>query len=1488
MEKTKNTFQDGLIMDFSPDNTGATSLTSALNATILTFNGNEMSLQNDMGNGRVETAYLPEGYIPVGTCEFGDIIYIASYNPLTNRAQIGCFPSPERNISSEEIGGLEQSLNYTDFQVVEGGQPTGELKSTAVRKVLIDNRNTNPGDKYIIFSEQASANFEKFGELENSKKYLKLSVVSIDGTGKITYLDTDTHYYLHDTEGKTIYDHFISPKQIVNSTDIDEYRNMLQSGWNIFSSKNPGKLAILAELNTIDRFSCTYSVLVNEIPANKKYKDGAIKYTVYFTPTFDSNAEHKVYLSRETIYSTEEDGLKNIDGTNQFKVTKDQFEQTDLSIYLNNPTEEIPNYHDTNFDNFEGPITYPEPEPVKSGHNYLAFEIEIPYKNGELIKSGALIYSCNIIPAMPFGRLDYLKVPITIDFNKIGTGEVGLTRWRYYNYGTQCTLQYGLEIYNKPNYKTKKVIIDFYDNTGHAARYTLEDQDSFSGIRTEYLGFNDENYNYRLTKVKEIKDNKTVYLLHKGLEYREFDSTKDSIDDDHPTINGLKLLKQVDNERIDSEYVIESDGKMIYQNDAGKLYSNLLYAAHIQIYSSEIEENGEFKKDSSLTLDEQYWRWLWTNPMYNEYYYQVDDFGELKFQLDLDINAIFEAGNTYKWEDKVINNLDNNITDGCYHTYSANIQYIGQNGDGNINLYTSPGLQNDYGCFNLIENSTGGTSELDKFKLEIYLGKSTISYSDYNNNYEYSMSQIPLLREDEQFLSISKMNNYSNNITGRENAKFIDQTEEMNKEGTTINDTFNVCFAGATPEPIVLDDEEGEVTAQYIETNLSQCYYKNTENKKSIILNLAASLFTKAYVCGTQSYTGDCPTYSPIISNEQELNGYGISGIVTGGTAYLRMNTAFMGMVGGKDEEYSFSTLQTNNNIFNSADVDDNEQHKPGCNLSFNSYGNNTYTELYNQYVENNLNKFFIYYPGGDEEYTFTSIRGNSGFEEVRNGLNDRQPRPNYGNPIERKKYCIQFAVDEVIKGGIFLPDINNHTLHAIKPYSAVGILCMKHPSGGFVAFNTIYLDYDSTYEDNGGSYPQTAKLKSNVDYTQYPNFSFPLYILLSRIYTKNKTIPSNGETIKLPNYVKRSQYSTVLTKDVILKVSQKSDNCNIAMSGINYNEYKNNLLEVIKKVVSDESQINEEALHLSFSDCAKNTVLTLEVTNNSIDFPEIEDQALLSYNGMVIPCKKIQDEQFYIYYNGELLPYYDQAYKFTESVLTNNLSHILGKSITGINYITPAKVKIDTTELEKAADFLAMYYQQFYDSSDFRIFIEQVLENMSNHHGYGEEAIKDIILRHLESQFSSGSEEQYAFGTYFKTPQQFYQKWRQQFPTLFLYEVQSKVTNSQGDTMYQYLKKQITLAPSYTGEKYEFVSIGFNFCHADRYTTDLITITPQLSLSENFEYNNSLELKENSPHNMLKICMGHGGQNLGDRLNGLQCIMKDVSIDITHRITEN
>lgn len=280
----KNTFGDGLIMDFAPDNTQATCLTHALNATLLTMNGNELSLQNDMGNGRVETAYLPEGYIPVGTCEFGDIIYIASYNPLTNKSQIGCFPSPERNISSKELSSAQHNIDNSKFQ-----DSNGKIINTSIKQVLIDN-NLNPGDKYIIYVSQTDMlekNYTYLSDLGNTDhihggfpKIVKLHIVSIEDSGKITYLDSSVRWYdkiKHTSSGintsqsvtkdnigeKSNLDFYINIAQDTqgsNQPDIDSYRNLLSSGYSIFQSKVSGKLAILAELETITGFECTYNV----------------------------------------------------------------------------------------------------------------------------------------------------------------------------------------------------------------------------------------------------------------------------------------------------------------------------------------------------------------------------------------------------------------------------------------------------------------------------------------------------------------------------------------------------------------------------------------------------------------------------------------------------------------------------------------------------------------------------------------------------------------------------------------------------------------------------------------------------------------------------------------------------------------------------------------------------------------------------------------------------------------------------------------------------------------------------------------------------------------------------------------------------------------------------------------------------------------------------------------------------------------------------
>ena len=60
-----NVFSEGLITDLNPITTPNNVLTNALTATLITMNGNEFVLRDDLGNGRVETAQLPTGFVPL-------------------------------------------------------------------------------------------------------------------------------------------------------------------------------------------------------------------------------------------------------------------------------------------------------------------------------------------------------------------------------------------------------------------------------------------------------------------------------------------------------------------------------------------------------------------------------------------------------------------------------------------------------------------------------------------------------------------------------------------------------------------------------------------------------------------------------------------------------------------------------------------------------------------------------------------------------------------------------------------------------------------------------------------------------------------------------------------------------------------------------------------------------------------------------------------------------------------------------------------------------------------------------------------------------------------------------------------------------------------------------------------------------------------------------------------------------------------------------
>ena len=105
-QETNNTFSEGLIKDLNPINTPNTALTDCVNGTIITYDGNEYSLQNDKGNYGLEHCKLEPNYIPVGVKEYGDILYIVSYNPLNEHVQIGSYPSPESITDSSDFDGL--------------------------------------------------------------------------------------------------------------------------------------------------------------------------------------------------------------------------------------------------------------------------------------------------------------------------------------------------------------------------------------------------------------------------------------------------------------------------------------------------------------------------------------------------------------------------------------------------------------------------------------------------------------------------------------------------------------------------------------------------------------------------------------------------------------------------------------------------------------------------------------------------------------------------------------------------------------------------------------------------------------------------------------------------------------------------------------------------------------------------------------------------------------------------------------------------------------------------------------------------------------------------------------------------------------------------------------------------------------------------------------------------------------------------------------
>ncbi|MDA3855332.1 MAG: hypothetical protein PF569_03675 [Candidatus Woesearchaeota archaeon] len=71
-----NSFTGGLNLDLNPLNTPNDILTDCLNGTLITFNGDELTLQNDAGNTKVYISYPTATlYNTNSSYSNGDIVY---------------------------------------------------------------------------------------------------------------------------------------------------------------------------------------------------------------------------------------------------------------------------------------------------------------------------------------------------------------------------------------------------------------------------------------------------------------------------------------------------------------------------------------------------------------------------------------------------------------------------------------------------------------------------------------------------------------------------------------------------------------------------------------------------------------------------------------------------------------------------------------------------------------------------------------------------------------------------------------------------------------------------------------------------------------------------------------------------------------------------------------------------------------------------------------------------------------------------------------------------------------------------------------------------------------------------------------------------------------------------------------------------------------------------------------------------------------------
>lgn len=344
-QEINSVFSDGLMTDLNPINTPKSVLTDCLNGTLVTYNGNEFILQNDMGNYKLENCKLPTNFIPVGIKGYADILYIVSYNPISKEVEIGSYPAPQSIFVIED----QQKVDASDadlcpfyFGETVGGQVQG--KDFNRYNDIIDKQ------KHPLFIFMDGANEDTY-KLYSGDEF-KLDDIDIDYLKNNNYfIYQHLNFYVIDSDNK-LYD--LDDAEIYSTEGINE------QGFKKVFWETPGWLAAQYDLFVPDKFNLNVRSMTVPSVLEKQSQNQSEETTISILandPT-DPPADQmfvSLDLSAQTIISDElfQQTLDYDEGANQYEHLYTRF-----LIRINNTEEEISNnlYGDFRGVNKEGEV----------------------------------------------------------------------------------------------------------------------------------------------------------------------------------------------------------------------------------------------------------------------------------------------------------------------------------------------------------------------------------------------------------------------------------------------------------------------------------------------------------------------------------------------------------------------------------------------------------------------------------------------------------------------------------------------------------------------------------------------------------------------------------------------------------------------------------------------------------------------------------------------------------------------------------------------------------------------------------------------------------------------------------------------------------------------------------------------------------------------------------------------------------------------------